>query len=213
LEESDSPVAKKQLLKNEKDMAERHDKELREMYNAKCAVETELEQSKIYCKSYLAQLAQGGDMVKELQKEIKTKTETIHELKDEIKVMEIASNTLRAQVKSHSESPTVTVQEFEILQNELLNTKKDNEEANRKILKLEKINGGQKPQGRGRVGGGYDANIDRISDLEDELDLLKVRFETAAADHVNKIKDREQETMFYKDQSAEYLIKLQEVIE
>ena len=43
--------------------------------------------------------------------------------------------------------------------------------------------------------------------------MLKVRFETAAADHVNKIKDREQETMFYKDQSAEYLIKLQEVME
>ena len=112
-------------------------------------------------------------------------------------------------LKNHTSK--ISNSEFENLQNELLNSKKEIEEANKKILKLEKINGGQKPQGRGRVGGGYDANIDRISDLEDELDLLKVRFETAAADHVNKLKDREQETAFYKDQSSEYLIKLQEV--
>lgn len=183
------------------------------MYNAKCAVETELEQSKIYCKSYLAQLAQGGDMVKELQKEIKTKTELIQVLKDDIQEMELASNSMKAQhteeLKNHTSK--ISNSEFENLQNELLSSKKEIEEANKKILKFEKINGGQKPQGRGRVGGGYDANIDRISDLEDELDLLKVRFETAAADHVNKLKDREQETAFYKDQSSEYLIKLQEV--
>lgn len=216
---------------NPRDSKDSHAAELKNLKESHDALEAELEQSKAYCKSYLSQLTQGGELVKELQKEVKTKTDLIQVLNEEMQEMEHAATTLKTQVKSKSEelktSSKVSSEidhtintlerelrdnkrELEVTKNQLLSAQRETEEATRRAEKLEK-NGAAKPTSRGRSGGGYDANIDRISDLEDELELLKIRLESVTSEHTNAMKGKEQEVDYYREQSEQYLIKLQEV--
>jgi DNA repair exonuclease SbcCD ATPase subunit len=216
---------------NTREIQESHAAELREIKESQNALEAELEQSKAYCKSYLSQLTQGGELVKELQKELKTKSDLIAVLNEEMQEMEHTATTLKTQIKSKSEelktSSKVSSEidhtintlekelrdsrrELEVLKSQLVVSQRETEDACRKAEKLEK-NGGSKPATRGRSGGGYDANIDRISDLEDELELVKIRLESVTSEHANVLKGKEQEADYYREQSEQYLIKLQEV--
>ena len=204
---------------------------MRALKETQNAMEAELDQSKAYCKSYLSQLTQGGELVKELQKEVKTKTDLIQVLNEEMQEMEHTTTTLKTQIKSKTEElktsskvsseidSTINTlekelrdsrRELEVLKSQLVVSQRETEEACRKAEKLEK-NGGAKPTSRGRSGGGYDANIDRISDLEDELELVKIRLESVTSEHANVLKGKEQEVDYYREQSEQYLIKLQEV--
>ena len=203
---------------------------MRELLESKHALESELEQSKTYCKSYLTQLSQGGELVKELQKEVKVKTELIQALNAEMQEMDVTVTSLNAQLKAKSDelrspknSPAaegtisrlerdlkVTTEELEDIRSELLEAQNEAEESKKKLERLERSTG-QKSGTRGRSGGGYDANIDRISDLEDEVELLKIRLETVTSEGEKAVEGKEQEAQYYKEQSEEYLKKLQEV--
>lgn len=212
-------------------MQELHAVEIKEILETQSALEAELEQSKAYCKSYLSQLSQGGELVKELQKEVKIKTDLIQVLNEEMHEMEVAATTLKTQIKSKSEElktssrvsteidNTINALEKELreskreqdtLKSQLLVAQREAEDAGRKAEKMER-NGGTKTPSRGRSGGGYDANIDRISDLEDELELVKIRLESVTSEHTNALKNKEQEADYYREQSEQYLVKLQEV--
>ena len=210
---------------------EKNGSEMRELLESKHALESELEQSKTYCKSYLTQLSQGGELVKELQKEVKVKTELIQALNAEMQAMDVTVTSLKAQLKAKTEelrSPPkttpahentisrlerdlkVTTEELEDIRSELLEAQNEAEESKKKLERLER-SAGQKSGTRGRSGGGYDANIDRISDLEDELELLKIRLESSTSEAEKAVEGKKQEAQYYKEQSEEYLKKLQEV--
>ena len=96
------------------------------------------------------------------------------------------------------------------LESQLLDQKNENSEHKLKIEKLEKIQMGQK-KGSGRSSGGYDANVDRISDLEEELEHLKTQMKKINVDTVEDNRLKLEELNYYKEQSEEYLKKLQEV--
>ena len=163
-------------------------------------------------------------IIKILKDESMQHIKNISDLTDGIKEMESdnkeSENELRIASKSVND-----------LKNELDLTKKDLIDSKNKIEKLEKNNlnnsnnsinsnnsnnnnnnnrnknGGQ----MSRPTGGYDANVDRISDLEDELESLKSILQKSNDENFDNVRNKEEEINYYKEQSEQYLKKLQEV--
>ena len=212
--------------------------ELKEMIEMKESLESELEQSQSYCKSYTQQLTKGSEYVTELQNDIKIKNNELSEFKISQEKFESIIESLKIEIKNKTEenksnnkksneiettlnllekelmSATDLVQGLESkvqgLESQLLDQKNENSEHKLKIEKLEKIQIGQK-KGSGRSSGGYDANVDRISDLEEELEHLKTQMKKINIDSAEESRLKLEELNYYKEQSEEYLKKLQEV--
>ena len=150
-------------------------------------------------------------VIKQLKDEISEKTANINDLTLEITDMENSSNEMEQKYNLLVSTEIKLKTELNSIKIELI-------ESQKKIEKLEKnnsnpnVNSKNKNGGQtGRSGGGYDANADRISDLEEELENVKLLLQKSKDDNIEEMGTKEEELDYYKNQSDQYLKKLQEV--